>query len=150
MEAFARILVPTDFSPAGKRGVERGADFARRYGARVLLLFVVEKTFFAPVGMVHAAGVTFSGEGDLLGEAAEDGERRLQALKAELFQGIDCTTKVTIGASSAAGILDVAGSFQPDLIVMACHGRSGVLHLLVGSTTEKVVRHATCEVLVVK
>jgi nucleotide-binding universal stress UspA family protein len=150
MEAFGKILVPTDFSDTGRKGVERGADFARRYGAKVLLMFVVEKTFFAPVGMVHAVPVSFSGEGDLLGEAVEDGDKRLKALQGELFDGVDCTTKVSVAASGAAGILDVAGSWRPDLIVMSSHGRSGVLHLLLGSTTERVVRHAACEVLVVK
>ena len=43
-----------------------------------------------------------------------------------------------------------AETLQPELIVIASHGRSGVMHLLLGSTAEKVVRHATCEVLVVR
>ena len=150
MQGFARVLVPTDFSPASVRGVVRGADIARSFHAKALLLFVVEKTFFAPLSMVHQAPVTFSGEGDLLGEAVEDGEKRLKALAAEHFQGVECAAKVIVGASAASGIIDQADTFAPDLIVMAAQGRSGVERLLLGSTTEKVVRHAACEVLVVR
>ena len=43
--------------------------------------------------------------------------------------------------------------FRPenaDLIVMATHGRGAIAHILMGSTTEKVVRKASCPVLTVK
>ena len=150
MQGFARVLVPTDFSPGALKGVVRGADIARSFGAKALLIFVVEKTFFAPLAMVHQAPVTFGGEGDLLGEAVEDGEKRLKALAAEHFHGVECATKVVVAASAASGILDQAKTFNPDLIVISAEGRSGVERLLLGSTTEKVVRHSACEVLVVR
>jgi nucleotide-binding universal stress UspA family protein len=37
-----------------------------------------------------------------------------------------------------------------DLIAMGTHGRTGVVHLYLGSVAEKVVRHATCPVLTVR
>ena len=46
-------------------------------------------------------------------------------------------------------ILELAESSGHDLIVMGTHGRTGVSHLLMGSVAEKVIRHATCPVLVV-
>jgi nucleotide-binding universal stress UspA family protein len=150
VEPYRRILLPTDFSPASRRGVARGAELARHDGAEVLLLFVVEKSFFAPLAMVHQAPVTFGGEGDLLGETVEDGEKRLKALTEELFGGVRCTPKVVVSASAAGGILDEAERWHPDLIVIASQGRSGVDRLLLGSVAEKVVRHATSEVLVVR
>jgi nucleotide-binding universal stress UspA family protein len=104
----------------------------------------------APMGMIHQAPVTFGGEGDLLGEAVEDSEKRLKALRDELFSDVDCATKVAVAATASAGVLEQAEAFKPDLIVVSSHGRSAVMHLLIGSTTEKVVRHAPCEVLVVK
>lgn len=150
MDDYRRILLPTDFSPASHRAVERGAELARASGAKVLLLFVVEKTFFAPLAMIHQAPVTFGGEGDLLGETVEDGEKRLKAIVEETFKGVACDARVVVAASAASGILDDADKFHPDLIVIASQGRSGVDRLLLGSVAEKVVRHATCEVLVVR
>jgi nucleotide-binding universal stress UspA family protein len=150
MAGYERVLLPTDFSAPSLVGLARGADLARTFGARVMLLFVVEKSFFAPLSMVHQAPVTFGGEGDLLGEAVEDGENRLKKLRAEHCEGLPCETKVAVAATAAAGILEQCEKFRPDLIVMASHGRSGVLHLLLGSTTERVVRHTKSHVLVVR
>jgi universal stress protein A len=150
MDGYRRILVPTDLSPFSQRGVARAAEFARALKSKVLLVFVVEKTYFAPLSMVGQAPVTFRGEGDLLGETVEFGEKRLKEVAEKQFPGVDVETKVIVAASAAAGILDAADAYHPDLIVIASHGRSGMMHLLLGSAAEKVVRHATCEVLVVR
>jgi nucleotide-binding universal stress UspA family protein len=147
---YRRILAPTDFSPASRAGVDRAAAHARVTKAKVLLLFVVEKAFFTPMAVVPQAPVTFAGEGDLLGETVADGEKRLKALREEAFAGVDCDAKVSVGATGASGILDQAKAFSADLIVLSSVGRGGVMRLLLGSTAEKVVRHAECEVLVVK
>ena len=147
---YRRILAPTDFSAPAKKGLERAAECARRSGAKAMLLFVIEKAMIAPMGMIHQAPVTFGGEGDLLGEAVDDSEKRLKALRDDLFAGIDCATKVAVATTAPAGILEQAESFKPDLIVLSSHGRSGVMHLLIGSTSEKIARHAPCEVLVVR
>lgn len=50
----------------------------------------------------------------------------------------------------ASVICDYARERACDLVVMATHGRSGLAHLLVGSTTEQVVRHAPCSVLALR
>ena len=150
MNGYGRILLPTDFSRPSRRGIARGAELARSGNSKVMLLFVVEKNFFAPLSMTHQAPVTFGGEGDLLGEAVVDGGKRLKSLAEEFFGEMAVETKVNVAASATAGILDIAESFRPDIIVMAAHGRSGIERLLLGSTTEKVIRHAACEVLVVR
>jgi nucleotide-binding universal stress UspA family protein len=150
MDGYRRILAPTDLSPLSFKGVERAAGLARVSGAKVLLVFVVERAYFAPVSMLHQAPVTFRGEGDLLGEAVEYAEQRLKELRERHFAGLEVEAKVVVAATGASGILETADAFRPDLIVIASHGRSGVLHLLLGSTAEKVIRHAPCEVLVVR
>jgi nucleotide-binding universal stress UspA family protein len=147
---YKRILAPTDFSPSSRQGLERAAALAKATKAKVLLLFVVEKAFFTPMAVVPQAPVTFAGEGDLLGETVADGEKRLKELEEEVFRGVSSETKVAVGATGASGILDHAKAFGADLIVLSSVGRGGVMRLLLGSTAEKVVRHAECEVLVVK
>ena len=47
-------------------------------------------------------------------------------------------------------IVDTAKARQVDLIIMGTHGRTGLLHVLLGSVAEKVVRLAPCSVLVVR
>jgi len=47
-------------------------------------------------------------------------------------------------------VVDLAKNDNYDLIILATHGYTGVKHALLGSVTEKVVRHAPCPVLVVR
>jgi nucleotide-binding universal stress UspA family protein len=148
---YRKILAPTDFSPAAREGVRRAAAIAKATGASVTLLFVVEKAFFTPLAVAPQVPVSFGGEGDLLGETVTDGEKRLKEIAAQKdFQGVRVETKVSVAASGASGILDQAKALGADLVVIASVGRGGVMRLLLGSTAEKVVRHAECEVLVVK
>lgn len=150
MDGWQRIAVTTDLSPFAQKGVLRGAQLARAHGAKVLLVLVVEKLWFPPLPLATSTPVSFRGEGDALGEAVAFGEQKLKELAASQFAGLAVETKVVLAASAAAGILDAIEGWKPDLVVLASHGRSGVAHLLLGSTAEKVVRHAPTEVLVVR
>ena len=47
-------------------------------------------------------------------------------------------------------IIQTAKAEKSDLIIIATHGRSGVAHIFMGGTTEKVIRRAPCPVLVVR
>ena len=47
-------------------------------------------------------------------------------------------------------IIDLAEKLGADLIVISTHGNTGIKHVLMGSTAERVVRHARCPVLVVR
>ena len=59
------------------------------------------------------------------------------------------TPEVATGPAYLA-ITELARRHDADLIVVATHGRTGVLHLLLGSVAERVVRTATCPVLTVR
>jgi nucleotide-binding universal stress UspA family protein len=59
------------------------------------------------------------------------------------------TTKVLIGRP-AEEVVSYAKSHNAALVIMTTHGYSGVKHVLLGSTTEAVLRHATCPVLSIR
>ena len=48
------------------------------------------------------------------------------------------------------GILEIARETSADLIIATTHGRTGLTHLMMGSTAENIVRRAPCPVLVVR
>jgi nucleotide-binding universal stress UspA family protein len=74
----------------------------------------------------------------------------LEALaRKELKPAIQSATLVRSG-SAFNEIVAVARELQIDLIIIATHGYSGLKHFLLGSTAERVVRHAPCPVLVVR
>ena len=150
MDGYRRILIPTDFSVSSLKAVERAAGLARHFKAQVLLAYVVEKTSLTPMSLVQQVPVTLRGEGDLLGEAVEFGEKRLLELRDATFAGIETETKVIVAANATSGILDLCTSYRPDLVIVGSHGRSHAQNLLVGATAERVARHAPAHVLIVR
>jgi nucleotide-binding universal stress UspA family protein len=81
-------------------------------------------------------------------EIAEIAAERLSGFAAEQLQGLGSAalTKVLIG-KPADEIVAYADEVEAKMIVMATHGHSGIEHILLGSTTEAVLRHAKCPVL---
>jgi nucleotide-binding universal stress UspA family protein len=63
---------------------------------------------------------------------------------------ITLVTKTTPTGNPADEILATAGAFDADLIVVGARGMGGMARLLLGSVSERVLRHARCPVLIVK
>jgi nucleotide-binding universal stress UspA family protein len=68
--------------------------------------------------------------------------------RAILADGYEVDTKIAVG-SPVQQVEEYVASDNIDLIVTSTHGRSGVSRLLIGSTAERLVRYASCSVLVV-
>ncbi len=90
-----------------------------------------------------------------IGWVEVDESLRHREAEAALRQRIDapCCRAATIVVRTGnpfQEIADYAGGIDADLIVMHSHGRTGAAQLLVGSVSERVVRHAHCPVLVLR
>jgi nucleotide-binding universal stress UspA family protein len=138
------ILVPTDFSPESEKALAYAVPLARQFGAKLTLLHVVE-----PVGTPDfVATFPLVMEND---KVTAECKRRLERVVKHL--GIDPKlvekTLVRHGRSFNE-IADAARTLKVDLIIISTHGYTGLKHALLGSTTERVVRHAPCPVLVVR
>jgi nucleotide-binding universal stress UspA family protein len=138
----ARILVPTDFSPPSDRALEHARVLARRSGASIHLLHVLED-------LVDTASF---GTEVFVPDAPEIHAARLQAARERLTARANAaagdppvTTEVVVGAG-ARTIVRYAAEQPFDLIVMGTHGRTGLAHLIMGSVAEAVVRTANCPV----
>lgn len=68
---------------------------------------------------------------------------------ADLISGLSIRQEVHVGVPFKK-ILEKANEEAVDMIVMSTHGRSGVLHLFIGSVTQQVVRRASCPVLSIR
>jgi nucleotide-binding universal stress UspA family protein len=64
-------------------------------------------------------------------------------------EGFKVTTVIQEG-DARLGIVDYAGQWKADLIVVGSHGRKGLDRLLLGRVAESVARHADCSVLIVR
>ena len=141
---FSQILCPVDFSPSALQAFGFALDLARQAGGSVTVLHAIE--WLADEARAHAH---FDVEGYRT-HLNEDAHARLQALIAERPRTKCAVTDVVVAGRAYRQILETAIAQEADLIVMGAQGREGVGLTLFGSTTQQVVRAATCPVLTVR
>jgi nucleotide-binding universal stress UspA family protein len=136
------ILFPTDYSESSRTALPIAIDLARDYGARLLILHIVDT-----LGPENA---TFGEATDL--PQPESYRRRLWAdFKQSLPTELPDATELLLGEGEpSTAILNAAAERACDLIVLGSHGKTGLRRLLGGSVAEDVIRLASCPVLVVK
>src|SRR5947209_1624769 len=129
---ITKILYPTDFSSYSNQAYFHAVALAENHGASLTVVFVHTPDFHAP-----------------------DGQSSQSYWKAQLEQIRPLNQNIAVHhvfleGEPAAEIVRYARDAGMDLIVMGTHGRTGMERLLMGSVAEKVLRDASCSVLVVK
>lgn len=142
---WSKILAPTDFSPHSHRALHAARDLAADHGAELIVLHVVVDAL--PALLPDVAGFRY----DEISESLAD--RALEMLPEFFPQGergdLSVDFRIAFGVPDDE-IVRCAESCDVDLVVVGTHGRTGTAHLLIGSVAEKVVRQASCPVLVVR
>lgn len=138
------LLVATDFSDTAELAVERAAELAAAWKARIVLFHAVA------VEPLPVAGIGFEVlPPDFQEQVREASAARLDDAVATLREwGLDAEGRLEL-ASPGAAIAAGAERSGADLLVLGTRGLSGFQHLLLGSTAQHVVRQARCPVLVV-
>lgn len=141
------VLIASDGSELSVHAAQKGFSLLGK-PERVTLLSVV-----ASIPMTDAAGfegVAYSPEAEqALWNAELETAHEELTRTAEAFQGTTVEKRAEVG-DPATTICLVAAELDVDVIVVGSHGRTGVSRLFLGSTSEHVVRHAPCPVLVVR
>ena len=138
-----KILVPLDFSPPSMEALDYAVSMAKQFRAAIHLVHVHPPD--------EASSVP--GASHLLLQSAEAIERLNEELtgihrkRVEPFCPENCHV---IGGRPYQEIIALAREIDAHLIVLSTRGQSGLKHLLLGSTAERVVRSAPCPVLVVR
>lgn len=137
MSAISRVLCPVDFSDHSARVAAHAVAIARWYDARVTLLHI----------WVNQASIELPPL--VLGETERT--ELLDELRhlAEPHHGVPFDFLVREASDVHQEILNQAETLSADLLVVGSHGRSGIGRLLLGSITEKLLRKATCPVMIV-
>jgi nucleotide-binding universal stress UspA family protein len=140
---FKRILCPVDFSDSSRSALDVALSLAREGDADLTILHVLEWPDALPP---NPPVPTL--------EYRDAAERGVTAMLAQLVPDADrqrCHPTIRIGEGKAyREILQVATDGPADLIVMGVHGRNPLDLMLFGSTTNQVVRRATCPVLTLR
>ena len=137
------ILVPLDFSACSKKALQYAVPFARHFGASLVLLNVVQVHY--PTGEFTPPDTPA-----LELELREGSQRELDALVEKEIHGQVPTRTLLRTGPAAEEIVFAAEEERADLIIISTHGHTGLKHVLLGSTTEHVVRRAPCPVLTVR
>ena len=137
---FRTLVVTTDYSANSTVAIKPAVAIAEKFGARIVLIHVIEAPSTDPS---HPAKEALSGLIEMAREQLEEYGVR------EIGARVPWTPEVATGPAYLA-ITETARRHEADLIVVSTHGRTGVLHLLLGSVAERVVRTATCPVLTVR
>ena len=141
------ILMPTDGSELSQNAVDYGMALAKSVNAKATVL-----TVSAPFrGAVVEPGLVTDTLDQYEQRTAALAEQYLAAARASAAaRGVTCETLHVVHDQPYQAIIDTAARNACDLIVMASHGRRGVVAIVLGSETVKVLTHSTIPVLVVR
>lgn len=144
MPKIQHILCPVDFSPNSDRALDYAFAIAKRLDAQVTLLHAYTLPNF-----VMPDGIMLPGA-ELLAQMSVDAQVQLDQRKAKYGnQGVPIQLDLTMGAPDSE-IASIAEKRKADLIIMGTHGRTGLQHLLLGSTAERVVRASKVAVMTIR
>jgi nucleotide-binding universal stress UspA family protein len=141
---IGKILCCIDGSPTSAKSLVKAAEFANDFGAELSIVHVLPKADFNPLGLAE--------------EEIKQLEREFQEKQqAHIDQFIDEQLANQLQhkryyhwGKPAHVILNMAEDEQYDLIVMGAKGHSQLFHVLIGSTTEKVLRYSPCSMAIIK
>jgi nucleotide-binding universal stress UspA family protein len=140
-----RIMLPTDGSPESDRAIPYARIIAREQGAEILLIQVVQLPMM--INDEYEGGEAWQ---QTLGAFEEIAQSNLDNLSSTLrADGIEVRAEKVLGYPAGA-LLDFEAEHQPDLVVMGTHGRTGIARFALGSVADRMVRHGTTPVLLVR
>ena len=146
MLPLKRILCPTDFSADSRAALRVAGEMAHYFSAELIVLHV----HLAPQPAIwpyEGLGINPIEAGLTLEESLALREKELAAeVRAVLSEDLNLKLEVVEG-DPAEIILERAGSYQCDMIVLAPHSHNRLRKAIFGSTAEKVVKEAPCPVV---
>ncbi len=143
---FKRILVPTDGSEITEKAVTTAIALAKSTGAALYTISVKEPFPYSAISEMQPTPP----------QEFFDAQERIAAARVKTVsdacaaQGLSCQGHTVEALHPWEAIIDHATRVDSDLLVMASHGRRGMVALLLGSETQKVLTHSTIPVLVVR
>ena len=139
------ILFPTDFSQGARAAMDHAISLAKDYHAKLILLYVIQDISIAEWYIPSSLSAA-----DLVEDMQKSASNEMEKWGAEVSQSVKDVEKLVVRGVPFVEIIRTAKEKRADLIVIGTHGRTGIDHMLFGSTAEKVVRKAACPVLTVR
>lgn len=139
------ILFPTDFSQGARAAMDYALAMAQDYKAKLILLYVIQDISIAEWYIPSSISAA-----DLVEDMQKSADREMEKWGNEVAAKVPSVERMVVRGVPFVEIIRTAKDRHADLIVIGTHGRTGIDHMLFGSTAEKVVRKSTCPVLTVR
>lgn len=146
MLPLKKILYPTDFSKPSYEALKVACEYAKQFSAELFVIYVVPMD----------PAITAFTESSSVFNVPLYQEKIVESYKAKLLKVVEekvskeIQTQVIVSSGKAADeIVRFAKEGKADLIIISQHGETGGHHFIFGGVATKVVRHATCPVLVI-
>ena len=146
---YKHMLVATDGSKLSGKAVAHAIDLAQALSAKLTAIYASPEY---PVP-VFTEGIAYGSvvRKDYAAMMAKEAEKILSAVKTKAAaRGVECATLHAFAPAPWEAILSAAKKAKCDAIVMASHGRRGLVAVLLGSETQKVLTYSKLPVLVVR
>ncbi len=145
MKDFSTILVAVDFSDSSANAFQSALSLAKKFSARLIILHVINE----PVDLrgFYVPHISF----DKLEEEIEEGAKKMmESFCRQHVTDFENYESIIVPGISYNEIISQAEVKGAELIVLGTHGRTGLDHVLFGSTAERVVRKSKLPVLTVR
>ena len=143
-----RVVLSLDGTELSEQALPHAAEMGKSLGVGVTVLRAVSLN---PYGEAFTEYAPIHASQDLTGDMESEAQEYVTAKVAELqAAGVADVTGSVVTGYPASVILDEVGDAGDKLVTMATHGRAGMARLLLGSVTDRVVRHSAGPVFVVR
>ena len=145
MSDFSTILVAVDFSDSSDNAFQMALTLAEKFSAQLIILHVINE----PIDLrgFYVPHISF----EKLEEEIEQGAKKMmESFCRQHIHGFDNYESLIVPGLPYDEVINQAEAKGADLIVLGTHGRTGLDHVLFGSTAEKVVRKSKVPVLTVR
>jgi nucleotide-binding universal stress UspA family protein len=145
-----KILVPVDFSKSSLYAVDVAADIARKAGAKLVLLHVVEEIAGNSINVEGQVGTGENWEDRIFTlKLIEKAKKQMAKITEDpKLENVRVAPELRVG-TPYHGMNQIITEQKVDLVVMGTAGHSALEQMIIGSNTEKVVRTSHCPVLTV-
>jgi nucleotide-binding universal stress UspA family protein len=145
MKPFEKILTAIDFSASSDFAFEYALTLAKQFQAELTVMHVINE----PVDLrgFYVPHISFE---QLEKEIEEGAEKMMEKFCATKMGDFTRYTTLVVAGIPYEEVLRKAQETGASLIVLGTHGRTGIDHLIFGSTAERVVRSASCPVLTIR
>ncbi len=142
-----RILWPTDFSPLSLHGARYARGLRDVFKSELHVIHVLPPPLTPDLAVALPPEVPVAYSDQELVQACRD---QLAALVPAQFGSAAGVVSAVLFGNPWWTICEYAREAEVDLLIVGTHGRTGLRHIVIGSTAERIVQHAPCPVLVVK